>query len=256
MALSQDRDQVQKRRASNAFQNTIKCCPACGSPVRLAAGEAPISVLPHEHQEQALHSDQPAGAPDRRRTCHRSRRCPRAFRPRRRRSRDGGRRAPTLAGPATRGPQRRRPRRPDAGSDVVGGNGLEEVLEAVRAVPGMGSAVGSDRCLGRCLHVERPEETRQRAGRMGAAADRAVVQRAPTSSQSSAWEAPVRRAAPGPGTGSGRREASTGSHRRSLSWNSGVTSMRCMRTTSSSPRRHIGLPQPPATSRMVSPARY
>lgn len=59
----------------------------------------------------------------------------------------------------------------------------------------------------------------------------------------------------GVGTGSGRRGASTGSHRRSLSWSSGVVSMRCMRTTNSFPRRHIWLPQPPATSQMSSPAR-
>ena len=48
------------------------------------------------------------------------------------------------------------------GSDVVGGSGLEEVLEAVRAVPGMGSAVRRDRCLGGCLHMQRLQETRQR----------------------------------------------------------------------------------------------
>jgi hypothetical protein len=69
MALNQDRERVQSKRASNALQNTIKCRPACGSPVRLTAGEAPISVLPHEHQEEALHSGQPAGAPDRRLIC-------------------------------------------------------------------------------------------------------------------------------------------------------------------------------------------
>lgn len=51
---------------SNALQDTIKCRPARRSPVRLAAGKAPISVLPHEHQEEALHGGQPAGAPDRR----------------------------------------------------------------------------------------------------------------------------------------------------------------------------------------------
>ncbi|QBI56450.1 site-specific tyrosine recombinase XerC [Streptomonospora litoralis] len=45
------------------------------------------------------------------------------------------------------------------------------------------------------------------------------------------------------------------SHRRSFSRNSGVGSMRCMRTADSSPRRHIRLPQPPSTSRMASSAR-
>ncbi len=60
-----------RKRASNALQNTIKCRPACRSPVRLAAGKAPISVLSHEHQEEALHSGQPSGAPDRRLVCMR-----------------------------------------------------------------------------------------------------------------------------------------------------------------------------------------
>lgn len=62
-----------KQRASNTLQNTIKCRPAYGSPVRLAAGKAPISVPPHEHQEEALHSGQPAGAPNRRLVCTRVR---------------------------------------------------------------------------------------------------------------------------------------------------------------------------------------
>lgn len=60
-----------KKRASNTLQNTIKCRPAYRSPVRLAAGKAPVSVLPHEHQEEALHSGQPTGAPDRRLVCMR-----------------------------------------------------------------------------------------------------------------------------------------------------------------------------------------
>jgi hypothetical protein len=34
--------------------------------VRLAAGKTPVSVLSHEHQEEALHSGQPASAPARR----------------------------------------------------------------------------------------------------------------------------------------------------------------------------------------------
>ncbi len=47
-------------------QNAIERCPASGSPCRLAARKAPISVLAHEHEEQAFHSSQPAGTPDRR----------------------------------------------------------------------------------------------------------------------------------------------------------------------------------------------
>jgi hypothetical protein len=62
-----------KKRASNALQNTIKRRPACRAPVRLAAGKTPISVLPHEHQEEALHGGKPAGAPDRRLVCMRVR---------------------------------------------------------------------------------------------------------------------------------------------------------------------------------------
>lgn len=52
-----------------AYQNTIECCPACGSPCGLAARKAPVAVLAHEHEEQALQGGQPAGAPDRPLVC-------------------------------------------------------------------------------------------------------------------------------------------------------------------------------------------
>ncbi len=59
----------------------------------------------------------------------------------------------------------------------------------------------------------------------------------------------------GRGTGSGRRGARTGSQRHSLRRRSGAPSVRGMRTARASPRRHIWLPHPPATSRTASPAR-
>jgi hypothetical protein len=62
-----------RRCASHALQDTVKCCPAQRSPMRFAAGKAPISVLPHEYQEEALHRGQPAGAPDRCLVCVRVR---------------------------------------------------------------------------------------------------------------------------------------------------------------------------------------
>jgi hypothetical protein len=123
----------------------------------------------------------------------------------------------------------------------------------------MGTAVRSDRRLGGRLHMERPEEARQPVGRVGAAADRAVVQRLagnPRHHGPVLGEALGRFAEPHRSRHrGGRRGAGTGSHRRSLSWSSGVGSMRCMRTANSSPRRHIWLPHPPAASRMASPAR-
>lgn len=45
---------------SKALQDTIKSGPACGSPVRLASGQAAFPVLAHQHQEQALHRGQSA----------------------------------------------------------------------------------------------------------------------------------------------------------------------------------------------------
>ena len=47
----------------------------------------------------------------------------------------------------------------------------------LKRLPGMGTEVRRDRRLGGRLHMERPEETRQRVGGVGAAADRAVVKR-------------------------------------------------------------------------------
>ena len=65
------------------------------------------------------------------------------------------------------------------GPDIVGevvGDGVEEVVETVRAPLGVVAAVLTDRCVSGRLHVECLEEARQRVGRVVAAADRGVVQ--------------------------------------------------------------------------------
>lgn len=99
--------------------------------------------------------------PGRRRTCRRSRPCRKGFCPRRRRSRGGGRHAPT-SGPSLRGPQWRRPRRLRTSAAMSSGPTAWTLFsKAVWAVPVMGTAVRSGRHLGG-LPIVCPEELASR----------------------------------------------------------------------------------------------
>lgn len=60
---------------------------------------------------------------------------------------------------------------PDILGNAAGDNGLEEVVEAAGVLPGVSTAVRTDRRFGGRLHVERSEEARQGLGRVVAAAE-------------------------------------------------------------------------------------
>lgn len=199
----------------------------------------------------------PAGSPANRSPKSTS---PRAFRPRRRRSRDGGRRAPTPAGPPIHRRRRHRPRPPGRRQRGRQGRRLGRRLRSRLCSPWMGAAVGSDRRLGGWGNVQRPEEGRRRIGRMGAAADRRVVERLAGNPR---HHGPVLGETLGRFTES-HRGRHRGRHRQRQArvatadpsaagpgWRPCAAYVRPARPRDAT----SGCPSPPATSRMVRPAR-
>ena len=213
-------------------------------------------VLAHQHQEEALQHGRPrarltvassasayeakkrsampaAAAPkrppnpmlDRRRTCRRSQQRPSACRPRRRRSLDVDRRAPTRVVPPRRRPPRRHatPRGcPLHRSDRAASREEKKWSNRPCCLWDARRGPSYDRCLRGRLYMQRPEELRQGLGRVLAAGDRPAVQRhalyprhdRPVFGERSEG-APSRT---GTGIGRGRRAARNGSHWRSLNW--------------------------------------